>query len=395
MKFTNKIIISVLLVNVSSAVAQLGNGLGTGRYGTFNTYSANSIEPGYLSLYNQGRIYAVAGISGFSVQKAINLFHASNNMTFAFGVVDHVDALVSLVTYQDLNIRSLGDKQSTVPGDLYTVIRTGGHEFVDGKIMMGAAIGVRLPIGGQHNIPFEVYKAKSVELGAMGLISFFGNPYYKDQGYIANLNFGIWNHNDKNKKVNFDSPDVRKSDKLSMHMNYGIGFSYPIRKMRLNLDTYGLTFISTPHRNVFSRESFAYLAPGLSYQLLPWVTIGAYLDVLLSGSTDNTGYYTGAPDPENDPTDVTRPGQSNTNPGAPNYAKWRLGTSLSLNILPVSFYSGAADQKRRRLLERLLEEERGAQRASYQLEKMKKLRINAEKELEKIRKELEAGSGGE
>lgn len=386
MKFMNRIIISLLLINVSTAVAQLGNGLGTGRYGTFNTYSANSIEPGYLSLYNQGRIYAVAGISGFAIPKAINLFHASNNVTFAFGLAGHADALVSLITYQDLNIRTLGDKASTVPGDLFVMLRTGGYEFVDGKAMVGVAVGTRLPVGGQHNIPFEVYKAKSVEFGVTGLVSLFGNPYYKEQGYIANLNIGLWNHNDKGKKVNFGT--TVEGEKMSMNLNYGLGLSYPIRKIRLNLDTYGLTYIVTPHEKVYSRESFMYVSPGLNYQLLPWVSIGAYVDVLLSGTTDNTLYDNG---------DIRKPGQQagGTDGGAPNYAKWRFGTSLSLNILPVSFYSGAADQKRRRLLERLLEEERGAQRASYQLDKMKKLRINAEKELEKIRKELEAGSGGE
>ncbi len=385
MKFTNTVLISLALLSAPSMMAQIGNGLGTGRYGTFNTYSANSLEPGYLSLYNQGRIYAVAGLSGFTSPKAINLFHASNNVTFAFGLARHADALVSLVTYQDLNIRAVRDKQSTVPGDLFVMIRTGGYEFVDGKVMLGTAVGVRLPVGGQQNIPFEVYKAKAFEFGVTGMVSMFGNPYYKDQGYIANLNFGVWNHNDKGKKVNFVGSSTKSQD-MTMNLNYGIGLSYPIRKLRLSLDAYGLTYIVKPNEKVYSRESFTYLTPGVNYQLLPWVSIGAYVDVLLSGTSDNTLY---------DGSDILKPGQqAGGTGGAPNYSKWRFGTSLGLNLLPSSFYSGAADQKRRRLLERLLEEERGAQRASYQLEKMKKLRINAEKELEKIRKELEAGKSG-
>lgn len=368
---------------ISSAHSQVGNGLGTGRYGTFNTYSAYSIEPGYLSVYNQGRVYAVAGLSGFTNAKAINLFHASNNMTVAFGVVDHVDALISIITYQDLNQRSQVNKFSTVPGDLFGIIRAGGFEFMDGKVVMGTSIGTRIPTGGARNVPFEVYKSESFELGASGLLSFYGNPYYKEQGYMINVNVGGWYHNDKSKKVGIASNT--KSDKLSVHVNYGLGFAYPVQKLRLSLDAYGLAYVSQPVAQVYSRESFAYIAPGLNYQVLPWLSIGAYFDLLVAGSSDETAYD----------TDIRRPGQqAGGTGGAPNYAKWRLGTSLSMNILPVSFYSGAADQKRRRLLERLLEEERGAQRASYQLEKMKQLRVNAEKELEKIRKELEAGKSG-
>jgi hypothetical protein len=56
--------------------------------------------------------------------------------------------------------------------------------------------------------------------------------------------------------------------------------------------------------------------------------------------------------------------------------------------------SAPTEQRRKKLLDRLVEEERGAQKASNQLEKLKTVRLNAEKELEKIKLELE-GDGGQ
>ena len=186
---------------LSTATAQIGNGLGTGKYGTFNTYSAFAMEQGFLSMSNQGRLFVTAGQSGVGTIKNINLTHASNNFTFVYGFLENFDALISIGTYQDLNIRSVRNKLSTTPGDLYITVRGGSFEVLDGKIDLGGALSSRIPTGGQNNIPFEVYKSRKVELGLLGLASIYGNPYYKDQSYIVNVNLGLWYHNDNGTNV--------------------------------------------------------------------------------------------------------------------------------------------------------------------------------------------------
>lgn len=387
--------LSMLMATSAMVSAQIGNGLGTGRMGTFNTYSASVMGAGFLSTYNQGRLFAVAGQSGFGTIKNVNLYHASNNFTAAYGFMDNFDALVSIITYQDINIRTVRGSQSLVPGDLYLSIRTGSYQIGEGSLEYGGSVTGRFPTGGQHNIPFEVYRSKNIEFGVMGLLSYYSNPYYKDQSYSLNLNLGFWSHNDNGTVVTpSDDPNYSKaeSDVNALALQYGLGLQIPVSKVHFMLDLYGLNYLTAPTKYVFSRESFAYSSFGLRYNLRSWLNVGTFFDLQLAGKSDKTSY-----DGVGKLYGVTKPGQpaNSSSKGAPNYNTWRFGFGLGFNILPATFgNSGGAvggEQRRKKLLDRLMEEEKGAQRASNQLDKLKNIRVNAEKELEQIRLELEGG----
>lgn len=372
---------------LTPAAAQIGNGLGTGKFGTFNTYSAFATEPGFLTMSNQGRLYVTAGQSGVSSIKNVNLTHASNNFTFVYGFLDHFDALVSIGTYQDLNIRAVRSKQATTPGDLYVTIRGGSFDVMEGKVELGAALSSRIPTGGQNNIPFEVYKSRKVEVGILTMASLYGNPYYKDQAYLLNFNLGVWFYNDNGSVVSpIKTFTITESNVNPMSLQYGLGVLFPINKVQLMLDAYGLAYITKPSKYAYSRESFMYLTPGIKYNVRSWINLGVYVDVLMGGKTDKTSYDEGG-----GITGVQKPGKTSTSKGAPNYNSWRLGFNMGFNILPTGFSSAPTEQRRKRLLDRLMEEERGAQKASSQLEKLKTIRLNSEKELEKIKQELEGG----
>ena len=377
---------TILLCGVAcaSVYAQLGEGLGTGKFGTFNTYSAYSVEPGFLSTSNQGRMFVAAGQSGFSSVKNVNLWQASNNMTVSYGIIDHFDALFSIVTYQDLNLRAVRGSQSSVPGDLYLTLRTGSHDLMDGRLGLGAAITGRFPTGGQQNVPLEIYKSENIEAGLLAMGSFYGNPYYKEQSFVLNFDVGIWSHNDNGSLIsptkNVVSPV--KSDKNTLHLQYALGILYPLGAVELMLDAHGVSYVGA-NKSIYSREPNFYVTPGLRYNLRSWINVGTYVDILVAGKTDKTAY--------SQSTGVLKPGETSTSKGAPNYASWRLGFSLGFNILPLNLSAAPTEQRRRRLLDRLVEEEKGAQKASTQLEKLKTVRVNAEKELDKIRQELEGG----
>lgn len=380
-----------LLGMTQTGMAQIGTGLATGKYGSFNTYSAYALDPGHLIVYNQGRVFAAAGLSG---QTNVNLWQASNNVTVAYGVTTHFDVLASIGTYQDLNIRSVArakDKFSSTPGDLYLMLRGGSYDFSDGSFGLGGAATFRFPTGGQNNIPLEVYKSDGIEFGLMTMASYYGNAYYKDQAMVINANLGWWNHLDNGRRVtpvkvdkDLDLDSLSNSTVNAMHLQYGLGMIFPVSKFQLMLELYGIAYMQQPSKFVFSRESFSYLTPGFRYALRPWVNVGVYADILLSGKTDKTK-YSGQGTPYPAVLGVEEPGNGKLK----NYATWRLGVGLGFNILPANFSSGPTEQKRKKLLDKLLEEEKGAQKASSQLDKLKSIRINAEKELEKIRLELE------
>lgn len=386
--------LSMLMATSAMVSAQIGNGLGTGRLGTFNTYSASVMGSGFLSTYNQGRLFAGAGQSGSITNvKNVNLYHASNNFTAAYGFMENFDALISVVTYQDLNIRVL-DPKPLVPGDLYLTLRTGGYQIGEGSVEYGAAVTGRFPTGGQNNIPFEVYRSKNIEFGVMGLVSYYSNPYYKDQSYSLNFNLGFWSHNDNGTIVTVAKTKGYEKAESSVNafaLQYGLGFQFPVNKVQFTTDIYGLAYLTAPSKYVFSRESFTYSSFGLRYNIRSWLNIGTFLDYQITGKSDKTAY---------DPAvgtkyGITKPGETATSKGAPNYNTWRFGVSLGFNILPANFGGGSAaaggEQRRKKLLDRLMEEEKGAQRASNQLDKLKNIRVNAEKELEQIRLELEGG----
>lgn len=381
---------------LTSTTAQIGNGLGTGKYGTFNTYSSFAMEPGFLTMSNQGRLFISTGQSGYAIAKNVNMPHASNNFTFVYGFMDHFDALVSIITYQDMNIRKLGDKVATTPGDLFITVRSGSFDLMDGKIGLGASVSSRIPTGGQNNVPFEVYKSRRPEFGLLSMTSIYGNPYYKEQSYLVNINLGMWYYNDNGTQVSpLKNSKNTESNVNSMSLQYGLGALFPVSKIQLMLDVYGLAYITAPVKHAYSRESFMYVTPGLRYNLRSWVNFGVYMDVLMAGKTDKT-YY-----PLDQSTGVTKPGEIRdpvtgnvTTKGAPNYNTWRFGFNLGFNILPMNFSSAPTEQRRKKLMDRLVEEEKGAQKASNQLDKLKNVRLNAEKELEKIKLELE-GEGGQ
>ncbi len=370
-----------------SVYPQIGTGMATGKYGTFHTYSGYAMETGFLTMYNTGRVYGIAGKTGYylSSVRGVNLWHASNRLTFNFGYMNHFDAFISLVTYQDLNIRTVRDTRSRIFGDIYTTLRAASFDFANGKVGAGAAFTFKIPTGKYFNIPWEVYKSETFEFGLLTMTSLYGNPYYKDQSYILNLNVGFWNHNDNGAwviptKVGADS--IAKSDVNAMHFQYGLGFIFPISQVSLMLDAHGVGFMQAPMKSAYSRESFLYVTPGLKYNVRPWIHISAYLDLLVMGTKDKTQYINAALQP---------PGVPNNRKSLVNYSPWRFGMNLGINILPINFATGPNETKRRRLLQTLLDEDKGAQKAARQLEKLKDVRIKAEKELEKIRKELESG----
>ena len=384
----------IMLTGITMSLnAQIGAGLSTGKYGTFNVYSAHSLEPGYLQYYNQGRVFGLPGKSGYANIRGVNLWDASNKMTFAYGIVQHLDVLLSVSTYQDINIRTVRESRNRILGDIYMVLRTGGYEAADGKFGFAAAIPMRFPTGKYFNIPFEVYRSETFEFGFLGMVSFYGNPYYKDQSYIINFNLGFWNHNDNGRwisPIKAGENTGGKSDVNSMHIQYGLGAIIPMSKINLMLDLYGINYITEPVKGVYSREPFIYVTPGIRYYVRPWINIGTYMDILIVGTNDKTLYMSNG---------VLAPGVSASSmtptKSLANYATWRLGVNMGINILPLSFSSGATDSRRKRFLNQLLDEERGSAKAASQLEKLKNVRINAEKELEKIRKELESSGGGE
>ena len=376
----------VLMYPTSDARAQIGNGLATGKFGTFNTYSAYSLDKGHFRVYTQGRIFVEGGLVG--TDASANLWNISNNLTFAYGITPNIDLLATVKTYQDLNIRSIsGQRTSDAPGDVFLTLRTGSHPIGQGKVNFGGAFSVRLPTGKSHNVPLEVYSSEGMELGALGLLTIFGNQFVKSSAYLLNLNAGLWFHNDNGKLIspskNVGSP--RKSATNSMHLQYGLGFLLPVGSNNLSLDVHGITYLTEPDEFAYSREPFLYLTPGFRYQVRSWLSMGAYVDIRIAGSSDKTS-YSGA-------VGVTKPGSTGdgtADEGISNYPSWRVGLNLGFNILPLSVYAAPGQIKRKQVLQKLLEEEKGTRKAANELQKLKQIRQDVEKELEKIRKELES-----
>ncbi len=388
-------VFSLLASFTFQSYAQIGNALGTGNFGTFNTYSGSVSEAGHLRAYNNGRLFSTTGVSGVGGSKALNIWDASNNITISYGILDNFDVLASAITYQDLNVRSAnlqGAGTNSTFSDLYLVIRNGSHPIMDEQVEFGGAISLRVPVGKVTNIPWEVYRSSKIEFGLLGTATYYANPYYKDQAFYANLNFGFWSHNDNGAYINPLDPAKYQVGKVesrvnSFHLQYGLGLAIPFQKVQFMFDAYGISYLTQPNSYVFSRESFAYVTPGIRYNLRNWINVGAYVDVLVSGKSDKTSYsnLSGVTPVGGAAGDLT------LKKGVPNYSTWRVGISLGFNILPIGYSGAQTENKRKRLLDRLAEEDQAAQRAATQLDKLRNIRMSSEKELDEIKLELESG----
>ena len=144
-----------------------------------------------------------------------------------------------------------------------------------------------------------------------------------------------------------------------------------------------MLFLQDPNNFVYSAEEWAFLTPSIRYHAFDWVSFDLGVDFRLS------------PSDRNNTSDII-PQVSSTVDLPPNYPDWKmhLGANLNLNILADNktsdlSYQQKEAQKKIEMLESIVEERERTDSVQEEIQNLRKVRQEAEKEIEELKKLLE------
>lgn len=364
--------------NQSSAYAQLNGGRGP-----VIVRSAWNLEPGYLTLYGQMRMYGKvvqvprAGIG----TTGATLWDVQGAASLNLGISRHFEASIAPVVYQDTH-KGAGADEFNLPDNMLLRLKIANFGQRGGSMKYGVELGSRIPLGKAHNIPFEQYSVKRVGFGFTLLASYARDPLYPEDGISVHFNAGYWNHNDVGIQLLEHDPtnELGLVTQMTQEFSYGAAVVFPSDRFDFRFELFGTSFLKTPPPAAYSQEPVSYFSPGVTYKAYRWLNLNFSGDLRVSGNVDNTTYGKLPIFPSN----------------VPNYPSWRVNVGAKLTLLPTSLYSVSERdllmqkaESRRELFEQIIKEQRETESAEAELERIKEERRKAERELERLRQILE------
>ena len=206
--------------------------------------------------------------------------------------------------------------------------------------------------------------------------------YLPDQGFGLHLNVGWWNHNEKGNELNIKGGTTQTATVSSSELRIMLSSTIPAGLFKFWLEIWGGLYTTIPDPFVYSAEDYAFLTPSVSYSPYNWMAFDLGIDIRVS--PDERQRTSGVPD-WSDRLDLPK-----------NYPPWRVQMGIKFSILPAGVrtqYGGGVDNPeiRRRIefYERVMEEKDKAADMEKELEEIRKVREEADLEIEKIREVLE------
>ena len=370
------IILSFMLISSAFAV-QFGGGKSLNY-----TASALTNAPGQLTIDSFLRGY----------KKSADITHSSFALAVNFGFTNRVEMGLIQVVGQEVQYGSNPAKPATYmsPGNTQFVFKYGNFQFKETSLyyMFDMIIGYRS--ASQYNLYLEPY----YDYGISGRID-ANFSYYTDVTNIwetpsYHFNVGYINYND-----GFAIMESAQS------IPFSLGYVMSDIKRDYSFELHGNFYTRRPGQHVYSRENYMYFCPGVKFKLFLGLNLGVALDVLV---------FT-----ENETSEVLLPS------GFPQYPTWRMNFKLGYSpstafyqiptfekpsrenirqvsqpatqgFSPLSARRTITDKKS--LFEWVVDENQGAQYIDLELEKIREERKRAEKELLKLKKEIDEVSKG-
>jgi hypothetical protein len=364
---------------------QPANGQINASRGPLTVRSAWTLEPGYLTLFTHtrffGKVSQRAPQSDQDAVSAVTIWDVQGGLSLNYGISKHFEASFMPVIYQDTNKQTA--KGYNLLDDLFLFLKVGSLGSKGSSLSYGFDLGVRFPTAKEHNVVLEPYSASKTSFGANTMVSYARDPLYPEDGFSMHFNLGYWNHNDVGAKLtpsNFEK-DLVRVENMTQELTYGAAMLFPFEKFDFRFELHGRTFLQKPPETAFSRESVAYISPGVTYKPYRWMTLLLNADLRVTNAAEATDY--------------NKPG---VNPiaGLPNYPSWRITLGTKVGILPTSLYAISERdilmkkaESRRELFEQIIKEQRETESAEEELERIKDERRKAERELDRLRRILE------
>ncbi len=358
----------------------------SGGHGLFFTQSPLNYETGQLSM----NVYT----RGF-MQREPRITHGSMAMTAEFGFTNRFEVGISLIAYQTVHYGSdpVAQGANMVPGNTRFRAKWGGFNFNMGekKIYNAYSIMIDYRTGKQYNIYLEPYQDYAISGRIDTYFGYYWRPMSIAESPALYFNIGYINYN-----------DFETITGSAQGLPIAIGFTKPNIKKAYSLELHGDFFLKRPTENKYSRENYLYLTPGYKYNMYLGLSFGFSLDVLVYTEKEKSNYDLGS--------------------GFPQYPPWRLNFKLGFTPSTAFYqiptfekptketirqYSGTPGARefqtlsarrtitdKKSLFEWVVDENQGAQYIDLELEKIREERKRAEKELLKLKNEIEEVSKG-
>ncbi|MFH1942062.1 MAG: hypothetical protein ABIL68_08135, partial [bacterium] len=303
--------------------------------------------------------------------------------SFNYGMSNHLELGFSPIFYQDTNSDggNVMDGQANFPDDILMSIKIASFGGLENPFLFGGMLHTRIPTAEQHNIIYEPYSAGTLEVGLTGMVSYFSNQIFPEEGWSIHGNLGYLNHNDVGKALT-DDPGDPSPQSMSSEILFGVGLRYPAGTFDFSGELNIRYFLTDPPVTAYSREYCSYLTAGVYYKPYPWVTFEMGVDFLLVSEEDISDYQN---------THLNPPLED-----FPNYPTWRGVLGVKLAILPTSLYVSserAVLEKRatdrREILEKMLREQKDTESAESELARIRAARQKLEEDLQRIKRLLE------
>jgi hypothetical protein len=313
----------------------------------------------------------------------ITFWDVQSGLAVHYSVSRRLELSLMQTIYQDTHHDGKG---GNLPDDLFLMAKFGSYGGLRSKVKVGFMTGARLPLAKQHNVILEPYSAGSVELGVLGLFSYSKDVLIPENAFNLHLNLGVWHYNDTGKfLIAGDSESAVLNPSRALF--WGAGFAIPSHEFDFTFEIFGRNFMVRPPETAYSREDFAYLAPGVKYHAAYWATLNVNLDFRISADKHAARDIAG----------LNTPIKSEL----PSYPGWRarFGARFALNQPPPPpgqkplFVSanGRLTTAHKTLEKQLTEERKKTESAEEELAKIRDDRKRMETMLSRLRNLLNYG----
>jgi len=322
-----------------------------------------NIQDGDLLIQANSRIYYKNEVHDEPSQpvKAVTLWDAQGAVNLAYGLGTHLELGLSQILYQDAHAGE-GGKGYNLPDDISIRLKSGGYQIKSIPLSFGFQLSTHIPLAKYHNIPLEPYTSKSVSYSLMTIVSYAYNTNAPQQSFGAHLNLAYLDHNDSGNNLDQADGIASRESPGVKELVYGGAFCLPISKFNFSIELYGNKYLRRPPEAAYSRYSYIYITPGISYSPESWYSFVLGIDYRVSSARPNISART-----------VTR--------NAPVFPTWRMNVGVRINL-------DSRLKKARSVNDAAINEiQAGELDVFEQLEKEKAAYIKAQEELSDIKEE--------
>jgi len=204
------------------------------------------------------------------------------------------------------------------------------------------------------------------------------------------FNMGYWNHNESGSEIyefrrnygSYQKGDKLKATRSSQDFRMALAAVFPSELFDFRMELSGILYLTEPNRFVYSAEEWAFFSPSIRYKPLDWVSMDLGADFRVSPK-------------ERQATSTIIPDISGSLDLPGNYPDWtvHLGLNVGFNLAGKGTYQAedyAREKAKQRveLFETVVKEEEKAQKVQNEIENLRRVRKEAEEEIEKIKEQL-------